>query len=142
MTRCWGCGHKAHKNRACTVKGCVCHLPGDMAQNAAKADKVAIAMLARLPIVIDYLPGNYTRYEIAFLPLAAASFHADDQIHSKPDQVVVALLNFGSAYPFKLVGRENPTLHWTYIAEKLRLNEGDAKAIEHLLAQVIERMAP
>lgn len=98
--------------------------------------EVAQALVLGAPVLIAYEPGNMTRYEVAFVPLWNAVF-VGGNIGATPDEFVVAVLNFRAAHPFKLRDRDGAVLHHSYIGEKLRMQEGDAVAMEALLAAVI-----
>ena len=68
-----------------------------------------------------YEPGNGTCYEMAI------GFFEED--------LLVAIPNFRSSYAFNHGGQ-----HWTYVAEKLRLLEGDAVAITELINECFKGM--
>lgn len=82
------------------------------------------------PVVIEFEPGNGTRYVLVFTPL--------DDIQSRVvgNTWLLSLPNFDRCYPINVPGRQTPG----YVAEKWCKSTGDAVPIAHLLNSLWEQM--
>lgn len=97
------------------------------------------------PFFLAYCPGNQTRYELTFTPFSAEFAHTipEDAPLFDTDPwsvVVVALTNFNTSCYVHLKAVAGPNyLAPIYLADKLKLSEGDAKYIAELLNGIAQQ---
>jgi hypothetical protein len=82
--------------------------------------------------VVDYQPGNATRYLVSFMKLTASIC---DQIGCQEGSTLVSWIAEGRSYPFI----PDNFLAWPYVHEKLGGSEDDARCLTELIALMLGR---
>jgi hypothetical protein len=87
--------------------------------------------------LIEYQPGNGTRYVVLFQSTSAWSQEALDRLGWQEGTVLISVLNFQqplSPYPAAPHG----FIHFAYLRDKMKLgNDADARVLAELIAHVV-----
>lgn len=94
--------------------------------------------------LVDYQPGNGTRYVVAFQRVPFADSSSDsgvavlERVGLPLEVAIVSWIHEGKCMALDLDGG---VLHWSYVQEKLRCNEPSAVVLAELFAFVLGRTA-
>lgn len=89
------------------------------------------------PVIVDFEPGNMTRYELVMTPLHGARRIGGATVQgvSQYEAMLLSISNMGVCYPVRWRGRE--FLDVGYVQEKWKgLSKGDAACIANLLMAI------
>lgn len=86
--------------------------------------------------VIDYQPGDGTRYELVFADIDVVD--AKTVISTRAPAVLVALVNFPGS-PSMLLTRGGGFLATGYVQEKMKVTRATAEALVEIIAHVAQR---
>jgi hypothetical protein len=92
-----------------------------------EAAEHAATKLPEGPVAVAFVD-RATRYEVWLTPVEFTDHWLVDR--NTAGRTLVALPDFHAAHTFNLA---DGGLHWRYVAEKLRLNQGDAEPITEFL---------
>jgi len=114
-----------------------------------KSDLVAAAHLAyndgrSQPVGVAYAPGNGSEYQLMFTPVRALIDEHNRRFPRHRDRAtsafgasdgwIITVINLGGRA--MVLSGNGTCVHWTYVAEKLRLPTPDAKALAELFEAV------
>ena len=86
-------------------------------------------------IFVEYQPGNGTRYPVLFTYLGTLEKLSQDRIGCQPESWLVTML---TCSPYNsLMCSTNDHVHWSYVMEKLQLNQTDALCVAELIKLIL-----